>query len=435
MTGTLLARVLTPLYSGGLLRNAGSLMLGTLLSQAIVVAASPLLSRIYNPADFGVFGSYLAITNFLLAIATGRYESAILLPAVHKQARLLRQLAILVAATISVVIALVIVVDKLAGGRVAAHLKLGELIWMVPVTALLLGVHQANAAWWLRFGKYARLSASRIARSGAAVGAQVSFALLGVGASGLVIGQAIGHLVAVVVTSAGDRAMGRVLRRSARLRAIARRYSRFPRFELPQVAFNSLSQQLPIVLLMILFGAEVTGSYVMASRVLIAPLALVGQALRPVIARHASAPKSARQPVFPLVSSACVLLFAIGIVPTVVLAVFGVRLFEWVFSSSWNAAGVYASLMAPWLLVLLMKESVLGLIPALSLQKLALYFEVVGLPARALAIFIGAELGGAVGAVGAFAAVGVISNVLLIALLLRAAKLRDREAELAGQAA
>jgi hypothetical protein len=52
-----------------------------------------------------------------------------------------------------------------------------------------------------------------------------------------------------------------------------------------------------------------------------------------------------------------------------------------------------------------------------------------------MALFAGGMLGGDVGAVGAFAAVGVVSNLLLIAFVLRAAKLRDLQAGLARLAA
>ena len=61
-------------------RNVLTLMTGTTIAQAIPIAISPILTRIYTPEDFGVFALYMAIASIIAVIATGRYEMAIMLP-------------------------------------------------------------------------------------------------------------------------------------------------------------------------------------------------------------------------------------------------------------------------------------------------------------------------------------------------------------------
>ena len=61
-------------------KNVLTLMTGTTIAQAIPIAISPILTRIYSPEDFGVFVLYTAIVSLVTAISTGKYELAIMLP-------------------------------------------------------------------------------------------------------------------------------------------------------------------------------------------------------------------------------------------------------------------------------------------------------------------------------------------------------------------
>ena len=46
-------------------KNVLTLMTGTTIAQAIPIAISPILTRIYTPEDFGVFALYIAIVSFI----------------------------------------------------------------------------------------------------------------------------------------------------------------------------------------------------------------------------------------------------------------------------------------------------------------------------------------------------------------------------------
>ena len=61
-------------------RNILTLMTGTIIAQAIPIAISPILTRIYRPEDFGLYAIFVAIITILGSVASGRYELAIMLP-------------------------------------------------------------------------------------------------------------------------------------------------------------------------------------------------------------------------------------------------------------------------------------------------------------------------------------------------------------------
>ena len=70
-------------------RNVFTLMTGTTLSQAIPIAISPILTRIYSPEEFGIFALYMAFISIGAAIVTGKYEMAVLLPKKNENAKYL----------------------------------------------------------------------------------------------------------------------------------------------------------------------------------------------------------------------------------------------------------------------------------------------------------------------------------------------------------
>lgn len=54
-------------------RNIITLVTGTTIAQAIPVAISPVLTRLFSPDDFGFFAVYFSTATVLSVIATARY--------------------------------------------------------------------------------------------------------------------------------------------------------------------------------------------------------------------------------------------------------------------------------------------------------------------------------------------------------------------------
>lgn len=61
-------------------RNVLTLMTGITVAQAIPVAISPVLTRLYTPEDFGIFALNLSLISIFAATGGARYDSIILLP-------------------------------------------------------------------------------------------------------------------------------------------------------------------------------------------------------------------------------------------------------------------------------------------------------------------------------------------------------------------
>ena len=61
-------------------RHVLVLVTGTTLAQLLAVAASPILTRLYSPEEFGLLTVYTAVLYIFALMGTLQYENAIPLP-------------------------------------------------------------------------------------------------------------------------------------------------------------------------------------------------------------------------------------------------------------------------------------------------------------------------------------------------------------------
>jgi O-antigen/teichoic acid export membrane protein len=200
--GSFGAHVLTPLS-------------GTAAAQAIPLLLAPLITRLYEPEDFGVFALYAGVSTIVTGLATARYDLAIVLPERDEDAIGLVLGALLVALALSAATALALLLTA----NVPMPAKLGgirQYLWILPAAVMGTGVAQVFQYWARRCGAYLRLSSSRVASGVGSPAGQVTLGALGLGAWGLVIGSFLGQvaatgalLVGVSMEGAGSALRGR----------------------------------------------------------------------------------------------------------------------------------------------------------------------------------------------------------------------------------
>ena len=84
------------------MKNIAVLASGTALAQVLTVLAYPILMRLYNPGDFGLFALFGALNMTFVAVASGRYELAIVLAKTEEEAANILALTLGIVAAISV---------------------------------------------------------------------------------------------------------------------------------------------------------------------------------------------------------------------------------------------------------------------------------------------------------------------------------------------
>lgn len=341
------------LPQGEFARNVLTVMGGTTLAQAVPVLVSPLLTRLYSPAEFGVMAMYVSLTAIGVVVATGRYELAILIPSREREAFDLLVLATGVAGVLCIAAGVGSLI-LLAGWGQPAWLAakthaLGAWLLLLPLSIFLMATSQAFGYWANRASRYGQIASSRVGQSLSMCGVQVAGGFAKAGDAGLVLGYVAGQTAANAVLARRFLEENRTrLRRLswARMIAVARRHRRFPTFMVPGHLANTASSQLPVLMLGGLYGPSVAGFYALAERVLVLPSSIIGSAIGDVFRQKAAEAYNAQGNCRELFLRTFRKLALIALVPSLVAALAGPWLFALVFGDYWREAGEITSLLS-----------------------------------------------------------------------------------------
>lgn len=331
-------------------RNVLTLMTGTTLAQAIPIAISPLLTRLYSPEEFGRFALYMAVVSIASVLVTGRYELAIMLPRQDKDALHIAAMAIVLSIAISAVLLFVVLFFAQPIAVLLGDAALVSWLYWVPASTMLLGLYQSLNYWSNRKAQYKRLAISRATQSSSAALAQLSSGYAGSGAVGLVGGQITGQVLATSVLARLIWREDHRLISALRLRrslVLARKYINFPKYLIVAHGFNTASGQMPVLLLSALFNTAAAGFFTLTQRVMTVPMSLIAKALGDVFRQEASHAYSHQGQCKTIYEKTFKRLLLISVIPFTAFFFVAPTLFAWIFGEQWRVAGEYAQILTP----------------------------------------------------------------------------------------
>ncbi|MHB2265047.1 lipopolysaccharide biosynthesis protein [Aliihoeflea sp. PC F10.4] len=384
-------RFVLQLTTSRFIRAISILASAAAIGQFVMVAAMPLLTRIYTPDDFGLFALFGGISAAILVISSLRYEIAIPLNKKEINARSVLILSLFINLLISIVAFLLILIWRRAIEEWFAVDGIANLLLLLPIVVFCGGCYKALNYWAIRQSDFRAIAHTRIAQGIAYVIAQLAGGLLGWGAFGLAVGQLFGFAAGTFRLARGANLqainfMDENLRR--RMRGLARRHSNFPKFDVPGSLVDVVGVQLPNVLLAAVFSAPVAGFYLVADRVLSAPLSLVGQAVGQVLySRGGEGARSGE--LGRLATKVAMVLGVLSIPPAILLFFVGEHIFAIIFGKMWGQAGTFASYMIIGICVQFIYSSISVVLMATDGQRVNLVVHSTVLLGKLAAFIVG----------------------------------------------
>ncbi|HST57929.1 MAG TPA: lipopolysaccharide biosynthesis protein [Longimicrobium sp.] len=423
---------------GSFTRNLATVMTGTTVAQVMGVAAAPLLTRLYDPADMGAFGFYLAVVSTLAVAACGRYDQAVVLPARDEEAASLLVLSLWLSLGTGL---LLLAVMLLAGGPILERAGVPDswaLRLLLPAGIATTAAFVALNAWAQRRKDFRGVAGSRMAQAAGTAGAQVGLGFVA-GTGGLPGGHVLGAVVGGARlgwrTWREDGPLLRAHGSVAAMKTQAAAHADFPRYAAPLGMMNTLSQQIPALLLPALFAPAVLGQYVLSYRVFSLPLSVVGQAFQQVFYQRAAEQHVRGLPLRPLLVKSYLGLLAISVPPAILLMAVAPPLFARVFGPEWRVAGEYTRLLLPWLALKFATSPATSLFAILGRQRLLFWSEIITFALRLAALLVGGlVMHSATWAIGLFGAAGLLVNLGYAYRLVGLAGAADRAAAAARSA-
>jgi len=332
-------------FSGNVLK----LVTGATLAQTIGILVSPIVTRLFAPEAFGVFALFSSLTAITGVIVCLRYEFAITLPKTHEEAANILGVSLSSVCFITVVSALIVIWgdEQIISLTNAPELK--SYLWLIPVAVLLSGTSSALNYWSSRTKHFGRLSVVQIISSLTIQITRLSAGFAGFVNGGILIGTTmLGSMFSTgVLASQIWRDDKKLFINHVKWKGIINGFIRFRKFPIIDIwggLLNSISWQLPALMLSSSFSVSVVGFYALGLTVIKTPLSIISGSFSQVFYQKACDEKHLQGNNGELVEKSMNKLMFIGILPIVILAMIGEDLFAVIFGQRWLEAGRYAQI-------------------------------------------------------------------------------------------
>ena len=263
-------------------RNVLTLMTGTTVAQAIPIAISPILTRLYTPEDFGVLALYMSIVSILGVIVTGQYELAIMLPKKENDALNIFYLSIIITSVISFLTLISVIYFNNEITLLLNNPQISKWLYLIPVSIFITGLFNSFNYWFNRNKDYKLLAKTKVTQSFINSGSNLSLGFLKLTNLGLILSSFLAQLIAVSLFIKTFQFKNIQLFHKKRILILAKKYKKFPKITMLHTLFNSFSNNIPVLLIIQYFSNKEAGFFLFTNRIIGMPLSIISGAISTV---------------------------------------------------------------------------------------------------------------------------------------------------------
>ncbi|MFN0187553.1 MAG: lipopolysaccharide biosynthesis protein [Bacteroidia bacterium] len=359
-----------------------TLLSGTALAQLITFGLYPLISRLYTPADFGVFGLITSVMGIIALVATTRYELAIILPANDQEASKIVGLSFVINTIISLISLIAITLFYFFVENINESLRAHRvLLFLIPLLVFLTSASNILQNWLIRKKEYKALSASKIIQSIVNNGIIIFVGLMSIGVLGLLGGMLLSAAVTVIflfIQFKKSNPEKIISFEKSGLSKVAKKYIDLPTANTFQALSESFQSQGIIFVISYFFSMQVVGLYSFALRILMAPLFFFVNSFTQVFYQSASELYAKGESLVPILRKTVYNLALLAFPLMLILMIFGPSLFAIFFGEEWRESGVYARMLAPYICIDFLRYGVSQLPIILGKVKQMFYWSLLG---------------------------------------------------------
>lgn len=324
--------------------NFLTLLTGSGLSQLIILGASPILTRVFSPEDFGVSALFLSITSILLILGTGRYEMAIIQTKDNVDGLSLTIGTIAISFSFFVFLELILIVLSDYSKLNDINLKLAGLLYLAPIYVFIVSFYKILSNYLNRNKLYKIISINQVGQSFFQSSAKIFLGFKGITGNGLIVGTILGQALALVLLIFQFLKIkfekGIYKLSIKRIKLNFKRFINFPKFMLLSDGLNVVTLQLPFLLTSYLFSIEQLGFLALAYSMSSRPLSFLADSLSKVFRQQAAFEYNENGRCDFLFLKVLKKLSLYMILPFIFIFFAAPYLFEIIFGEEWYEAGL-----------------------------------------------------------------------------------------------
>jgi len=355
-------------------RNVLTLMTGTTVAQAIPIAVSPILTRIYTPEDFGVFALFIAITAIFGSVVSGKYELAIMIPKKDEDAINIFVLGCIITCLISLILLIIIVLFNDFFTMILNNDEISSWLYFIPLAVLFSGLFNVLNYFNNRKKYYYDLRNATIIKSMVLAIVQLSIGFLRTGATGLITGSIISNMFANIKLFKNITKDKILISKVSKKQMIelAKKYKNFPKYNLPSTLADAVVQQLPFLLIPKIFSLSISGYFSLSQKLISLPSSLIAKSISQVYYQKISENINNNIKNINILISTIKKLILIALPISIFIFLFASDLFRIIFGESWILSGEIAKYLSLiFFITFIVSTLSITLVAYESLKKLA----------------------------------------------------------------
>lgn len=361
-------------------RNLIKLLTGEGIGRIIGLLVTPIITRIYGPGNMGVLTVFISIVAIIGPFACLSYPSSIPIDRNNNVAFNIICGSFLI---LTVTTLITCAVFYIGGNTLFEFLSIESIInywWLIPIGLLFKGTYDILTQYNVRNKTFANLAKATVSQKIIGSLTKIALGMLQFKPVGLLIGD-------VLTTSGGITVLGRSLVKECRnsykqitilgIKNALIRYKSFPVFRLPSQALLQLSGNLPILFFAWRFNDVTIGQIGLARTMLSMPVTFIGTSVgRAFLGEVAQIGMNNGNTIYKITIDVMRRLFLFSLIPFLLVVLFGPWIFQIVFGSEWYDSGLYARMMAIYLIFQFMYSPIEeGIFNVFEKQHLVLLVE------------------------------------------------------------
>jgi O-antigen/teichoic acid export membrane protein len=410
--------------------NIFTLLSATILGQVLGIVVTPLLSRLYTPADFGIFQLFISIVFIISVLSCFSYSDAINLPKKHEDAAnivMLCMILIVIITIFSVILlfALSSYIEDILNAPGLSHYFL-----LLPLAIICSSFAVVLSAWISRKEAFGAMAKANVSSSISGKSVSVISGFISPSPFGLIFGTIINDATLVVFFLKETIADFHFIKKISyeRMKQQAYRYIKFPQYVLSSSITNAIAVQFIPFLFAFFFSPVIVGYYAMSNIIINLPLKLVGNSMETVFYQKACVEKNLTGSITTIVKMIHTRLISMGMFGCLIVMTIGPELFAFVLGAKWYIAGTYAQILAPMFFAVFISYPLFSIFNVLEMQDASLGFNILRLVSTITALIIGGLYGDPIIAVILLSCFGVVCWSWMNLYTLKIAGVRRRDA-------
>lgn len=370
-----------------LLRDALKLSSGNVLLYLLPIFVTPVLSRLYQPEQFGEWGVFSSVVTIIGVILLGGFEYAVIRCEENEVKKVIKLCLFSVCIILLGSIAFFVIGDVMNLPFVKNFpYPLGALVFLMVNALTLMFQNLAN-----RYKRYWSMSICNLVIGFSQAVLRISFAFCILFVNGLILGticaQIIGSLFLFIVLFKKLREMMASSSTNLPLMSVAKKFKKFPLYDAPSTLLSFASFNLPIVILLSFYTKGQLGCYSMVLQLLLMPISVVGAAIGSVYYQRISE-NGTSDGIRTETQNLLKIVIWLSSLPTIFFCLGGDWLLVKFLGNKWQTAGGMALCLSIWSIATILTQPLLSLYRQLDKQNRMLTFNLLYFVLSIGAIFI-----------------------------------------------